>query len=83
MIIDDDYCQYDTFRIINKADKDAIAQFEIDVQDLKSSEAKQEALAVWQQKVNEEQARDGESEESVYALTFAQRMVTCLENALK
>ena len=83
MIIDDDYCQYDTFRIINKADVDAIAQFNKDNDSIIEPAMRLAALNKWQA-VAEEERRNAEStEESVYSLTFAERMVTCWTNALK
>lgn len=74
MIIDDDYCQYDTFRIINKADVDAIKQYEAD----KAAGADKEAeLAKWLEQEKFEKEHEESTEESVYTLTYAMRMVQC------
>ena len=81
MIIDDDYSQYEMFRIINKAGVDARAQFEMDVQKAADDTDKQAMLAQWQQILGEEQADEQSTEESVYSLEYARIMVQCWEKA--
>ena len=83
MIIDDDYCQYDTFRIINKADVDALAQFKVDEEKMADPAMRMAALKKWEAKLAEEQEKNESTEEGVYALTYAQRMVNCWTNVLK
>ena len=73
MIIDDEYCQYDTFRIINKADADAIAAFSRERETLSGADE----LARWKARADELKALPEETEESVYQLTYAERMVQC------
>lgn len=77
MIIDDDYCQYDTFRIINRADADAIAAFEQDRTGITGKDEQKKELSAWKAKADEMKALTEETEESVYQLTYAERMVRC------
>lgn len=79
MIIDDDYCQYDTFRIINRADADAIAAFSRDRETFTDGQARAEELERWKKRAEEMRAVTQETEESVYQLTYAERMVQCWE----
>lgn len=79
MIIDDDYCQYDTFRIINRADADAIAAFGRAKETFTEKQARAEELVRWKKRVEEMRAVTQETEESVYQLTYAERMVQCWE----
>ena len=76
MIIDDDYIQYDTFRIINKADADAIAQFNHDREEITGEADRKAELAKWQAEAEKWRAVTVETEESVYELTYAERMVS-------
>lgn len=77
MIIDDDYCQYDTFRIINKADADAIAAFGRDRETFTDEKSRAKELELWKKRAEEMRAVTQETEESVYQLTYAERMVQC------
>ena len=77
MIIDDDYCQYDTFRIINRADADAIAAFSRDRDTFTDEQARAGELESWKKRAEEMNAVTQETEESVYQLTYAERMVQC------
>lgn len=79
MIIDDDYCQYDTFRIINKADTDALARFRNESGDISDGLAE---LEKWKREAEKLSQTEEETEESVYQLTFANRMVQCWTKAL-
>lgn len=82
MIIDDDYCQYDTFRIINRADADAIAAFEQEKTVITESDARNAELSKWKSKAGELKSVSEETEESVYQLTYAERMVQCWSREL-
>ena len=77
MIIDDDYCQYDTFRIINKADADAIAAFDREREIITGAQARADELDRWKTLAEELKSLPEETEESVYQLTYAERMVQC------
>ena len=59
MIIDDDYCQYDTFRIINRADADAIAAFSRDRDTFTDEQARAGELESWKMRAEEMNAVTG------------------------
>ena len=79
MVIDDEYSQYEMFRMINKAGVDAMAQFEKDLQKTQSVTDKEAMLAQWKQILADEQADEQPTEESVYSLEYARIMVQCWE----
>lgn len=86
MIIDDDYIQYEAFRIVNKADTDAIAAFRGEPEKFQTPQEREAELARWQveaERLHKEAEGMPETEESLYNVTYAERMVRCWTNYLQ
>ena len=82
MIIDDEYSQYEMFRIINKADADAIAAFEAEYEEAASPDARNDRLEYWESQAAYEKEHEESTEESVYSITYAEKMLECWKNRL-
>lgn len=76
MIIDDEYSQYEMFRIINKAGVDARAGFEKEKAD---GAEKASRLEFWKEQFSLEDGKEVLTEESVYNAEYARIMAQCWE----
>jgi len=76
MIIDDEYSQYEMFRIINKAGVDAMEQFK---KELPLTSDRAEQLEKWKSALSGCEADGQTTEESVYNREYARIMVQCWE----
>ena len=76
MIIDDEYSQYEMFRIINKAGVDAMEQFK---KELPMTSDRNAQLEKWKSALTGCESDDQTTEESVYNREYARIMVQCWE----
>jgi len=86
MLIDDEYSQYEMFRIINKAGVDAIAHFEAEKEECAKTDdpeaARQAALNSWEAEAAAQKAAEESTEESVYGVTYSEKMLSLWKNEL-
>lgn len=84
MIIDDEYCQYEMWRIVNKAETDAIKKFAEEMSEAESAadpaKQKEALLAKWSEKAAFEKAHEESTEESVYNVNFSGKMQSLWES---
>ena len=84
MIIDDEYSQYEMFRIINKAGVDAIARFNAEKEECEKADepakAKKAAYNAWKSEAAAQKAQEASTEESVYSVTYSEKLLSLWEN---
>ena len=87
MIIDDEYIQYEEFRIINKASVDAISLFEKELNEAEGSAdpeaSKAACLKKWEDQAAYDKAHEESTEESVYAVTYSGKLKELWEGHFK